>query len=345
MPDNIPFRPIADGRVSLTELGFGAASLGNLYTRVSNAEAAATIEAALAAGIRYVDTAPHYGSGLSERRIGDAIRGRADVILSTKVGRLLVPDRSVVDDRERYGFRSPMPFKHIFDYSYDAILRSYEDSLQRAGLSHIDILYVHDIGRLTHGEDDRVHFTALTKGGGLRALEQLRSDGAISAFGIGVNETEACERVMDHADLDVILLAGRYTLLEQGALGSLLPRCLAVGTRVVIGGPYNSGILATGVRRGGALHYNYEPAVLEVIERVRLLEEACEEYGVPLAAAALQFPLAHPAVASIIPGIGHLGQMEATLGLYRQNIPNDFWTALRDRRLIAVDAPLPKAGR
>jgi D-threo-aldose 1-dehydrogenase len=268
----------------------------------------------------YIDTAPFYGFGLSERRVGNGLRAHSGVTLSTKAGRLLRPDAAVGDDRARGGFRSNMPFAPVYDYCHDAIMRSYADSLQRLGLARIDILYVHDIGRLTHGDQDAVHFEALTKGGGLRALEALRASGAISAFGIGVNEIEACERVMDHADLDVILLAGRYTLLEQGGLATLFPRCAQAGTSIVIGGPYNSGILATGTR-GGVLHYNYGDAPTPIVARVAALEAACDRFGVPLAAAALQFPLAHPQVASVIPGLCNFEQVRRAIDLYRAEIP------------------------
>lgn len=342
MTEFIPTRTIRNGQLAVTELGFGAATLGNLYVPISDEDVRAAVTAALECGIRYFDTAPYYGFGLSERRLGDALRGCDEAIISTKVGRLLAPDRSVHDDAERFGFYSRMPFRPFFDYSYDAVMRSYEMSLQRLGLPRIDVLYVHDIGRLTHGQSDAVHFEALTRGGGLRALEELRSTGDISGFGVGVNEIEACERVMDHARLDVILLAGRYTLLEQDALKTLLPRCLTCDTKIVAGGPYNSGILATGTTHSGPLHYNYEIAPPQIVERVRSIEAVCREHNVPLAAAALQFPLAHRAVASVIPGISNARRVAQTLKLYRAPIPRDFWLMLRERNLIAADAPAPE---
>jgi D-threo-aldose 1-dehydrogenase len=341
MADRIPSRSIGAAGLAVTELGFGAATLGNLYAPISDHTAHAALGSALDRGIRYVDTSPFYGFGLSERRVGDVLRGVSDIIVSTKVGRLLLPDELVHDDRERFGFRSPMPFRPVFDYSYDGVMRSYEASLRRLGLSRIDILYVHDIGRLTHGLRDGFHFDALTNGGGLRALEALRRSGAITAFGVGVNEVAACERTMDHADLDVILLAGRYTLLEQGALTSLFPRCLMSGTKVVIGGPYNSGILATGTAGPGPHFYDYHEAPRRIIEKVKAIEEVCGEYGVPLAAAALQFPLAHPSVVSVVPGLSDARLVQQTLELYRTQIPDDFWSALHHRRLIGADAPIP----
>nr|WP_245405651.1 aldo/keto reductase [Sphingobium sp. Sx8-8] len=322
-------------------MGFGAGTLGNLYRPVSDEAARAALEAALGAGMRYIDTAPHYGRGLSERRVGDSVRLRPDVIVSTKVGRLMLPDGSITDDRERDGFRSPMPFRKHYDYSHDGILRSHEDSLQRLGLDHVDILYVHDIGSLTHGERHAFYWEQLTKGGGLKALERLRAEGTVAAVGIGVNEIAVCMDVMREIDLDAILLAGRYTLLEQSAMDELLPACALAGTSIIVGGPYNSGILATGTRGGGMLHYDYETASEEVVNRVRLIEDVAERYGVPLPAAALQFVLAHPQVVCVLPGLGSAERVEATIRLYRQVIPEAFWAELYDRRLVRSDAPMP----
>ncbi len=336
-----PSRPLGHTGLSISRLGFGAATLGNLYAPLSDAVARDTVASALEHGITYFDTAPYYGFGLSERRLGDALRERRNVVISTKVGRLLRQDAEALIEADRHGFRSPMRFRPVYDYSYSGILRSYEDSLQRLGLPRVDILYVHDIGAVTHGSEEATQFAALTRGGGLRALEELRASRAISAFGVGVNEIEACERVLDCAALDVILLAGRYTLLEQGGLQGLLPRCQRGGTAVVIGGPYNSGILATGVKRNAAGSYNYRPASSAVLDRVRAIETHCETFDVPLAAAALQFPLAHPAIVSVIPGLSHPNQVAQTVSLYETPIPQGFWSALRDGGLIDEAAPVP----
>jgi D-threo-aldose 1-dehydrogenase len=341
MSIRLPTRPIGNTALRVTELGFGAASLGNLYHSISDSDARDTAIAAIEAGIAYFDTAPHYGFGLSERRVGDALRGHDGIVLSTKVGRLLTADSSVQGDAERHGFRSPMPFKAEYDYSFEGVLSSWEASKQRLGLARIDVLYVHDIGRLTHGDRHDVTFHQLTDGGGFRALEQLRSSGAIQAFGLGVNETAICLEAMKHVHLDVILLAGRYTLLEQSALDDLLPACVHSGTSIVVGGPYNSGILATGTRQGGALHYDYGIAPQTVIDRVRRLESLCERHSVPLAAAALQFPLAHPQVASVIPGLGSPLRVQNTLKLYKTRIPDTFWHDLKDEGLIHASAPIP----
>jgi D-threo-aldose 1-dehydrogenase len=318
----IALRDLGATGLKVTELGFGTAPIGNVFRPLEDKTARVTLVAAEAAGFGYYDTAPFYGFGLSERRLGDALRHRKNFVLSTKVGRLLKPVPGPVDETiVRHGYATPMPFEPVFDYSYDAVMRSYEDSLQRLGLSRIDILYIHDIGQLTHGEANAARMAELTKGGGLKALEELRAGGAISGFGMGVNEVAACLEMMGHARLDVILLAGRYTLLEQTPLDDLFPRCETAGTAIVIGGPYNSGILAVGTKAAAPLYYNYEPAPADVVEKVRGIEAVCDRHGVPLAAAALQFPLAHKLVASVIPGLDSAERVAQTLALYRHKIP------------------------
>lgn len=337
----LPSRRLPRTGLAVTELGFGAATLGNLYQPLSDADSRDAVRAALDVGMRYVDTAPYYGFGLSERRVGDAIRERDDVVISTKVGRLLEPRPDVRSNAERHGFCSPMPFEPRYDYSYDGIMRSFAASQQRLGLARLDILYVHDIGLLTHRDRHEQTFDELTTGGGFKALEALRSDGAINAFGLGVNEWQICLQAMDHADLDVILLAGRYSLLEQTALDTFLPQCIQRKTSVVIGGPYNSGILATGTKRGGVVHYDYGVAPAEIVDRVRRMEAICERFDVKLPAAALQFPLAHPAVVSVIPGLSSPARVHQTLELYRAAIPNEFWQTLIEEQLLRADAPIP----
>ena len=325
--------------LAVDTLGFGCASLGNLYHTVSDADARQILDSAWSRGFRYYDTAPHYGQGLSERRVGDALRGfrGAEYVLSTKVGRLLKPSGYA---EERHAFMSPMPFDIFYDYSYDGIMRSFEDSLQRLGLDRIDILYMHDIGAVTHGARNEELFP-VAMDGGYRAMDELRSAGAVTAIGLGVNEYEVCEAALDYGDWDCFLLAGRYTLLEQEALNTFLPRCLESNCSIVIGGAYNSGILATGVRGKGSLYYNYEPAPARVVGKVAKIEDACEEFGIQMAAAALQFPLAHPAVVSVIPGIGKPERIEQTLELFNTGIPDDFWSALVERGLLRSDAPVP----
>ena len=242
-------RQVGNTGLAVDTLGFGCASLGNLYHPVSDADARQILDSAWSRGFRYYDTAPHYGQGLSERRVGDALRRfrGGEYVLSTKVGRLLKP---VGYADERHAFMSPMPFDIFYDYSYDGIMRSFEDSLQRLGLDRIDILYMHDIGAFTHGARNDELFP-IAMDGGYRAMDELRSAGAVSAIGLGVNEYEVCEAALDHGDWDCFLLAGRYTLLEQESLDTFLPRCLKRNCSIVIGGAYNSGVLATGVRGKG----------------------------------------------------------------------------------------------
>lgn len=339
---SFPLRPLGRTGLSVTELGFGTAPLGNLFRPLADDVAQGTLVAAEAAGFGYYDTAPFYGFGLSERRLGDALRHRENIVLSTKVGRLLNPVFGPVDQAVvRHGYATPMPFEPIYDYSYDAVMRSFEESLQRLGLSRIDILYIHDIGRLTHGDANAARMEELTKGRGLKALDELRAAGVISGFGIGVNEVAACLEVMAHARLDVILLAGRYTLLEQTPLDHLFPACEATGTAIVVGGPYNSGILAVGTKSGAPLYYDYEPAPQEIAEKVRRIESVCVRHDVPLAAAALQFPLAHRLVASVIPGLDSPARVAQTRALYRHPIPAALWQELRQEKLVREDAPIP----
>lgn len=322
-------------RLSLPRLGFGASGLGGLYRRIDGADAAATVAAALAGGFTLFDTAPHYGRGLSERRLGDALRGKAGITVSTKVGRLMQPDPSITDDRERNGFLSSMPFSPVYDYTGDGILRSYEASLHRLGLARVGLLLVHDIGPLTHGDRHDHYWRQLTDGGGFRALAQLRDAGVIDAFGIGVNEAAVCLEAIRVAPLDVILLAGRYTLLDQGVLDTLLPACVAANVRVIAAAPYNSGILVAGGR------YNYGVAPSEIVERAHRMERIATEHGIPLAAAALQFPLAHPAVACVMPGLRSPQEVDQTLEWFARPIPTAFWQAMKVAGLMKPDAPTP----
>jgi D-threo-aldose 1-dehydrogenase len=340
-PDSVAKRRLGDTGIELSELGLGTAALGNLYHAFSDVQAQQVLSAALGAGISYVDTAPLYGYGLSERRVGDAVRGVSEVVVSTKVGRMLVPVPEIRDDAERRGFFSALPFEPKFDFSYDAVMRSYEDSLQRLGVARVDILYVHDIGPFTHGERHEVFYRQLLKQGGLRALEELRAARQIAAIGIGVNEIPICLQLMGEVKLDVILLAGRYTLLEQEPLDALFPACRRQGVRIVAGGPYNSGILATGTRSGGTLHHDYVAAPAAVIDRVRSIEAICDRHRVELPAAALQFILANPQVVSVIPGLDTPERVADTLRYYRAPIPAAFWADLRSGGHIRADAPIP----
>ena len=330
-------RKIGSTELVIETLGFGCASLGNLYHTVSDEEASNILTTAWANGFRYFDTAPHYGQGLSERRVGDALRTSSDYVLSTKVGRLLRP---VGYAAERHGFVSPMPFDIEYDYSYDGVMRSFEDSLQRLGLDRIDILYMHDIGPVTHGDDNDRRFP-VAMDGGYRAMDELRQSGRVSAIGLGVNEYQVCEQALEYGDWDCFLLAGRYTLLEQESLVTFLPKCVDRNCSIVIGGAYNSGILATGISGKGPWNYDYGPAPADVVRKVAAIEGLCGEFNIPMAAAALQFPLAHPAVASVIPGIGKVSRIVQTLNLLATEIPDEFWKVLSERGLIRDDAPTP----
>ncbi|MCV6823483.1 MULTISPECIES: aldo/keto reductase [Halocynthiibacter] len=328
---SLPERTLASGALSLPVLGFGGAPLGGLLQANDNTAAREMMARTRDVGYRYYDTAPFYGFGRSERMVGDAIRD-TDYILSTKVGRLMKP--GLPADAGALGWPDALPFHQVFDYGYDAIMRSFEDSLQRLGLDRIDMLLVHDIGEMTHGEDNARHFKDLEQGG-YRALDELRKNGQIKAIGIGVNETKVCRDCLKIGDWDAFLLAGRYTLLEQGSLDDLLPECEEAKTSIILGGPYNSGILA------GGDTWNYGAAPEDVVARVKRLKATAQDHGVPLAAAALQFPLAHPLVASVIPGLRNTTELDQTLEWAFTDIPEAFWSDLRAQGLLHEQAPTP----
>lgn len=325
---------------SFPTLGMGTAPIGNLYRVVEDGEAQATLNAAWDAGIRYYDTAPHYGFGLAERRLGALLAARdadATAIVSTKVGRLLVP----TDARgERHGFVDADPYAPVFDYGYDAVLRSFEGSRARLGRDRIDLLLAHDIGRLTHGDDHGRHLRAFLDSG-YRAMRDLRDAGAIGAIGIGVNEVAICDELLDHVELDMILLAGRYTLLDRSA-ERLLARCADLGVRIIVGGPYNSGILARDL--SGPLHFDYAAPSAAILGKAQRLAQACAEFDASLPAAALQFPLCHPAVVSVIPGLVGPDQVADTMTRLSARLPNPLWSALdaslKDSSMLQDDARL-----
>ena len=334
-------REVGRTGLEVSTLGFGGAGIGNLYRVLSDADASAAVTESFASGVRYFDTAPFYGFGLGEIRIGTALRGvQPPPVISTKVGRRLVATGPQDETVGREGYFSPRPFAPVFDYGYDSVRRSHAESLERLGVSRIDILLCHDIGRLTHGADHEKRIAEFL-GGGYRAMRELRDAGAVRAIGLGVNEWEVCVDLLGRCELDCLLLAGRYTLLEQPSLAQLLPLCLEKRVSVLCGGPFNSGILASGSSAGAKAHYDYAAPPAAVLDRVRKLEALCDEFSVPLQAAALQFPLAHPAVASVVAGCASGSEARNCMTMFTHPIPADFWSALRERALIDPAAPLP----
>jgi D-threo-aldose 1-dehydrogenase len=327
--------------VPLTQLGFGGAPLGNLYRKVSDADAQGALHAAYDSGVRFFDTAPQYGLGRSEQRFGTALReiDRNTLQLSTKVGRLLLDCESHEVTPEAF---VDVPQKRIvFDYTYDGVMRSYEASKQRLGVETVDILLVHDVCAFSQGSQEKSDekLRELFDGGGYRALTELRDSGEIAAIGAGVNEWQVCEKLLGLGDFDGFLLAGRYTLLEQEALDSFLPLCEQRDVGIILGGPYNSGILATGAIPGAK--YNYDTAPAPILERVRAIEDICAAHDTPLIAAALQFVLGHPCVKTVVPGAVSAAEVQANAALMARVIPAALWRDLRSAGLIRPDAPLP----
>jgi D-threo-aldose 1-dehydrogenase len=328
-------RQLGRSKLQVTTLGLGTATMGGSRIPITQQEGQAIVTAAWDAGVRYVDTAPFYGVGAAEHRVGDALRDkpRADWVLSTKVGRLLRPKTDTAPSAD--GRLSPMPFDVVYDYTHDAIMRSVEDSYQRLGLASIDILYVHDIGVYQHGEELAAVYFKQLRDSGYKALEELRRTGVVSAIGIGVNEKQVLIDALGIGDWDAFLLAGRYTLLEQAPLDDLIPMCQSRGTSLVIGGPLNSGILA------GRDTWNYAAAPPEIVARVQKIAAVCKSHNVPLPAAALQFPLAHPVVAAIIPGPRNAAEFNENLPLFTMKIPPALWSDLRRENLLHPNAPVP----
>ena len=329
---------LGKGALQFTELGFGTAPVGGLYRPVSGDEAHATMTRAWDAGVRYFDTAPLYGLGQSETRLNRALAGRSGFIVSSKVGRLLRPTRKG-EERDGIGKWFDVPNrKEIFDYSYDGVMRSVEFSLERTGLDRIDLIYAHDLDIFTHGSAEAMQ-TRLDEfmASGYKALVALRDQGVIRGFGAGINEWQPAQWLVERGDFDIFLLAGRYTLLEQEALDSFLPLCLARGVGIVIGGPYNSGVLATGARPGA--FYNYNPAPDWVLTKVAKIEAVCAAHKVRLVDAAFQFPLLHPAVVSIIPGGQGVAEVDANVRAACAVIPAALWADLKAQGLMRQDAP------
>ncbi|GAB7186665.1 D-threo-aldose 1-dehydrogenase FDH [Kitasatospora sp. Ki12] len=324
-------RPLGRGKVPVSELAFGAAGIGNLFTPVTDAEAEAAVVAAWESGVRYFDTAPHYGLGLSERRLGTVLRGmpREEYTLSTKVGRLLEPTGSSEgDDLAHGGFAVPATHRRVWDFSAGGVRRSIEESLERLGLDRIDIVYLHD-------PDNHAH-QALTEA--YPELERLRAEGTVGAIGVGMNQAELPARFVRETDIDAVLLAGRYSLLDQRGLDELLPLATEHGVGVVVGGVFNSGLLAD--PKPGAT-FDYAAAPDEVLVRALELKEICERHGVPLRAAALRFPFGHPAVASVLVGTRNATEVRDAAAMLRHHVPDALWTELKDRALLPPDVPTP----
>jgi D-threo-aldose 1-dehydrogenase len=330
----IDLRRIGSTDLSVTSLGFGSAPLGNRFRRLDESHCHALVDDAWERGIRLFDTAPMYGHGLAENRLGTALRQRprADYLVSTKVGRMLLPTSRGNPTDPMWADAPPM--RVVYDYSYSATMRSIEDSLQRMLTDRIDIVLIHDCDRYGHGENQPAVFEeAMSQAA--RALFDLRDEGVIGA----VNEADVCVAAAMRADFDVFLLAGRYTLIEQDSLDDLMPLCVERGISLLLGGIFNSGILATGAITGA--RHNYEAAGEEVIGHIAAIETLCAAYEVPIAAIAIQFVLAHPAVASVILGASTLAQQAANIAAANTAIPEALWDALRENGYLRSDAPTP----
>jgi len=330
----LPIKRVPHRGIGLTQLGLGTAQLGNLYRETTEEEAAGALDAAWDAGIRYFDTAPHYGLGLSERRVGRLLgtRPRDEYVISTKVGRLLVPNpRGVGRDAE--GFDVPATTRRVRDYSRDGVLRSLDDSLRRLGLDRVDILYLHD--------PDEYWEQASTEA--VPALIELRDQGVIGAIGVGMNQSEMPARFVRECDIDLVMLAGRYTLMEQGALDELLPLAEARGVGIVIAGVYNSGLLSQ-ARPSTRATYNYETAPENLVARVHRIADVCERWGVTVPEVALCFVRAHPAVLATVVGARTEAQVESSVARARVDVPAALWEELRAEGLLAPEAPVPVAG-
>lgn len=328
------------GRVDLevTSFAFGTAPIGNIFRPIDDETSDAMIQTAWESGVRFYDTAPMYGHGLAELRTGHSLRWkkRDDFVLSSKVGRRLKPKRRSEIDFAPWNNAAANEL--IFDYTYDGTMRAFEDSLQRMALERMDICFIHDIDVFTRGADQPEVFKQAMDGT-WKALAQLRDEGVVKAIGVGVNEWEVCHEALKQRDFDCFLLAGRYTLLEQESLDAFLPLCEERNAAVIIGGGFNSGILATGAIEGAK--YNYAPAPEAILAKVRGIEAVCREFNVPLPAAAMQFVVAHPAIPSFVAGTRTVEQLQKNLEWFSHPIPTEFWAALKSKGLLREDAPTP----
>ncbi len=338
----LPKRRIGKTKLEVTTLGLGGAPMGGFRATIPDAEAASLIEAGWQDGVRYFDTSPFYGYGRSELRMGAALREkpRGDFVLSTKVGRILHPLKPGENKPADFRDNGLPGFSPEFDYTYDGVMRSLEHSHLRLGLAKIDIALIHDVDFWTIKDRDVLNQRFKTvMDSGFRALDELRKAGIIGAIGVGINESDTSLRFIQAGDFDCMLLAGRYTLLEQGGLAEFLPECAKRGVSVILGGPYNSGILTGGVKPGAT--HDYVPAAVALIEKAAKIEAVCKHHGVELGAAAMQFPLFHPAVAAVIPGALSIREVKENVGRIGAKIPSDLWSELKREKLLDPLAPTP----
>ncbi len=339
---SLPKRRIGKTKLEVTTLGLGGAPMGGFRATISDADAASLVDTAWQDGVRYYDTSPFYGYGRSELRMGAALRNRPrdEFVLSTKIGRILHPmkpgEKKAADFRE-----NGLPgFAPEFDYTYDGVMRSLEHSHHRLGMAKIDIALIHDVDFWTIKDRDVLnHRFKTVMDSGYRALDELRKAGVIGAIGVGINESDTSLRFIQAGDFDCMLLAGRYTLLEQGGLAEFLPECIKRNVSVILGGPYNSGILTGGVKPGAT--HDYVPAAQPLIDKAMKIEAVCKRHNVELGAAAMQFPLFHPAVAAVIPGALAVREVKENVARIGAKIPSDLWSELKREKLLEADAPTP----
>jgi D-threo-aldose 1-dehydrogenase len=330
-------RQIGKTKLKTSEIGFGGASIGNLYQACSDSDARQAILTALNGGICYFDTAPEYGHGLSEKRLGDVLREYSpeNYVLSTKIGDILYARHDVLPKNNK--FIHKLPFHLKYDYSYDGVRRAFEDSLQRLGLNKIDMILVHDLDPIIHDEKKFKDYFKIYIEEGYKALHQLRSEGVISAIGLGVKKWEVCADAMKYGDYDCFMLQGNYTLLEQSALNEFFPRCLQQKISILLAGPYASGILATGAKQGAYFHH--QEANETILAKVRHIENICAAHQVSLQAAALQFPMKNPVIASVVIGSASASSIEKNFSYAKEFIPTAFWEELKSARIIPENAP------
>jgi D-threo-aldose 1-dehydrogenase len=331
-------RQLGQTSLSVTELGFGGASIGNLYVPCTNNTALEVLSTSWDLGIRYFDTAPEYGNGLSERRMGDMLReiNQDQYVLSTKVGDILyaIHDRTPPQNK----FINTLPFHLTYDYSYDGVMRGFEDSLQRLGLNKIDILLVHDLDPVIHDQKQFQHHFKTYVEEGYKALSECRDKGIIKAIGLGVKHWEVCADAMKYGNYDCFMLQGNYTLLEQPALDSFMDICVKKNISILLAGPYASGILATGPVKGAYFHHH--EASDDILKRVQIIQSICDSYHTPIQAAAIQFPLHHPAIASVVVGSASAEYMRDNVKYLQFKVPAALWKELKSAGIIPEHAPI-----